>query len=1037
MTRFCVTGCERDVESLSQRLENLEPDDLCEIRIDALYDGASLGDAALEELWPLISKYGPRLIVTCRPEWQGGWFSGDEHRRLGLLVKAFELGARFVDVEVVALDELPSFVAHENILASWHGDIADLDKVVFPKDMHIKVAANVNWASDLVKLRRFSQTLKQPASVVAVGHAGIWSRVRPLDFNSAWTYVAAASGLETAAGQVTKDEAVALRALESGKLQPIALVGGKQVTSSVGPAVYNRLFSNTGESFQYLAVPARSWGEVLELTLEFGIPWLSVTMPFKKEAFASSLVSDTWALGAGVANTVQLKQGVPIKCWNTDVVGFLDGLPDAHSRALILGGGDTAFALAYGLRQRNVEVTFAARRVDVVKTRASSMDGVNVVTWQDRASVPFDLLIQATPLDGLLGEAPWDESGLKVLKDSAKLVVDVVVPVKEPTALVKDCWAAGIPVMDGLDFWAYQAARQASLFTGRDVTFKEIVATLNAVRRIDFKCLPESSLLIPGSKSLTQRYLVLSALSDVAAKIHNASTSSDSIELAAALQQFKTGQSNIYCGQGGTTARFMAALSLLTDRQICLEFASGLARRPMRHMADALALAGKQTKIVEERDGKGIFLISGPKFAGGRVSVDASVSSQFASGLLLVAPFLENGLELVIKGPLVSKSYLEMTLRSIKLFGASVIKADYGFKVPPSKPKNVELTVEPDWSLAAFWFVANKITGAGPVPDGLTYPSMQGDAIVCDLLQTIAGGECEIDLKSTPDLLPPLVIAAIFQPWSVTFTNVGHARYKESNRLEVLASELTKVGANITVLEDSMVIKPSILNGPAILNPHGDHRMAMSFGILSLALPKVFVTDKQCVSKSYPSFFNQLEVFRRLSKPPSALVLVGNRGSGKSTVGQALAATLGLDFIDTDVEVERRTGLEISQLFNQGRIGEFRRLESAIIRENLQKPVALATGGGALDDGNARWLLKNAFVAWLDCPVDVLVKRLGNRPSVTGADPAQELELLAKSRNEKYCELAIIKADTSGNNIKEVCDVIERAWRTFQDSYLR
>ena len=266
MTRFCVTGCERDVSP--QKLENLEPDDLVN-RIDALYDGASLGDATLEGLWPLISKYGPRLIVTCRPEWEGGWFSGDEHKRLGLLVKAFELGARFVDVEVVALDKLPDFVAHENILASWHGDIADLDKVAFPKDMHIKVAANVNWASDLVKLRRFSQTLKQPASVVAVGHAGIWSRVRPLDFNSAWTYVAAASGLETAAGQVTQDEAVALRALESGKLQPIALVGGKQVTLLVGPAVYNRLFSNTGELFQYLAVLARSWGEVELLGLAF------------------------------------------------------------------------------------------------------------------------------------------------------------------------------------------------------------------------------------------------------------------------------------------------------------------------------------------------------------------------------------------------------------------------------------------------------------------------------------------------------------------------------------------------------------------------------------------------------------------------------------------------------------------------------------------------------------------------------------------------------------------------------------------------
>ena len=160
----------------------------------------------------------------------------------------------------LSLDELPSFVAHENILASWHGDIADLDKVVFPKDMHIKVAANVNWASDLVKLRRFSQTLKQPASIVAVGHAGIWSRVRPLDFNSAWTYVAAASGLETAAGQVTKDEAVALRALESGKLQPqLWLVAS--IILMVWPQ-FTTGFLNT-ENISVFAVPARSWGEVL------------------------------------------------------------------------------------------------------------------------------------------------------------------------------------------------------------------------------------------------------------------------------------------------------------------------------------------------------------------------------------------------------------------------------------------------------------------------------------------------------------------------------------------------------------------------------------------------------------------------------------------------------------------------------------------------------------------------------------------------------------------------------------------------------
>ena len=184
--------------------------------------------------------------------------------------------------------------------------------------------------------------------------------------------------------------------------------------------------------------------------------------------------------------------------------------------------------------------------------------------------------------------------------------------------------------MDGLTL-AYQAARQASLFTGLDVTFKEIVATLNAVRRIDFA--PSRVEFVDSRfKSLTQRYLVLSALSDVAAnsqcvhklRFHRAGRGITAVQ----------NRSEQHLLPGGTTARFMAALSLLTDRQICLEFASGLARRPM-HMADALALAGKQTKIVEERDGKGIFLISGPKFAGGRVSVDACFKPICFRSLLL------------------------------------------------------------------------------------------------------------------------------------------------------------------------------------------------------------------------------------------------------------------------------------------------------------------------------------------------------------------------------------------------------------------
>jgi 3-phosphoshikimate 1-carboxyvinyltransferase len=248
---------------------------------------------------------------------------------------------------------------------------------------------------------------------------------------------------------------------------------------------------------------------------------------------------------------------------------------------------------------------------------------------------------------------------------------------------------------------------------------------------------------------------------------------------------------------------------------------------------------------------------------GGRTTLDASRSSQFLSGLLMVAPRLPAGLELALAGPVVSRPYVELTRRAMAAFGAAVHEHPGGFVVPPAPCRPAAFAVEGDWSGGAFLLAAGFIAGRPVQVANLDPASPQGDrAIAGQLAELRRPRPHRFDLTHTPDLIAPLAAACVFAGAPSVIAGAGHARLKESDRVAVLAAGLRRAGVAVDERPDGLRLEPPPRLRPARLDPRGDHRMAMAFGLLSLRQPALEVADPQCVAKSYPGFWQDLERFR-------------------------------------------------------------------------------------------------------------------------------------------------------------------------------
>jgi len=401
---------------------------------------------------------------------------------------------------------------------------------------------------------------------------------------------------------------------------------------------------------------------------------------------------------------------------------------------------------------------------------------------------------------------------------------------------------------------------------------------------------------VPGSKSLTNRALLCAALAQGVSLIENASDSEDSALMANGLNQLGvlvrrdgtrwyvhgTG-GNLYApkfpipvGNAGTTLRFLLSLAALAHGTVVFQGDRRMAERPNEELLESLRQAGVRAS---QTPGEAQYKVVGGGLNGCRISVPQDRSSQFLSSLLLVAPYARGDITIEVQGPAISQSYVQMTLAVMESFG---VRLDHGGGIytvrAPKQYLPTQYNIEADASSASYGLASAAIAGGEVMVKGIQQASLQGDARFAEILLAMGcviqndksgmrisrEGDLlgiSVDMNAMPDIVPTLAAVALFAAGPSRIRNVAHLRFKESDRLEALGSELRKLGANIVIHSDGVEIFPAPLHG-ALLDSHEDHRLAMSFALIGLRVAGVKIENPECVRKSFPEFWKE---FDRLS----------------------------------------------------------------------------------------------------------------------------------------------------------------------------
>ena len=412
------------------------------------------------------------------------------------------------------------------------------------------------------------------------------------------------------------------------------------------------------------------------------------------------------------------------------------------------------------------------------------------------------------------------------------------------------------------------------------------------------KCKIEKSdisgeVICPANKSYTHRAIFLSALSDgksiIKKVLHSRDTnatisacrafgvevdeSDDTITIENTIGSTVDG-SMINAQNSGTTLRIATAIAALSGGTTELTGDDSLKKRPMRPILDSLEELGVNT---ESDGGKPPITIKG-KINGNYVNIKGDISSQFISALLIIGPRLDNGLTIEIDGDVVSKPYIDLTITTMKKFGAEVkvVESYKKYSVEHQIYKPTTFTIPSDFSNLALLLSANILLGdnlkikisLGELP--------QGDEEIIDILEKLGvivtlddhtittrspelldGGK--FDLSSTPDLLPALAILALKCKSQIEIYNVKHARYKETDRIAIICKELQKIGVIISEKDDGMILKKGDMLNGVELNSHADHRLFMAFSIVAMFVGDCIVTDPDSVDVSYPRFVSDMQ----------------------------------------------------------------------------------------------------------------------------------------------------------------------------------
>lgn len=393
-----------------------------------------------------------------------------------------------------------------------------------------------------------------------------------------------------------------------------------------------------------------------------------------------------------------------------------------------------------------------------------------------------------------------------------------------------------------------------------------------------------SQLSITGSKSETNRLLLLQALYPNL-KLENTSNSDDSEVMLKALQnsQLLTPNSQLIdVHHAGTAMRFLTAyFSIQEGKEVVVTGSSRMKERPIKILVEALNQLGAEITY-EEKKGFPPIRIKGKKITQNKVSLSANVSSQYISALLLIAPKLEKGLELTLEGEITSVPYIKMTLALLNEIGVTTFFV--GNKITVCHAELVsasQLTVESDWSSASYWYSIVALSSIGTQITLSSYKknSLQGDSALVNIYQdfgvettfntnssiTISKVNFKnkksliLNLQSSPDIAQTIAVTCFGLGIACDLTGLHTLKIKETDRLEALKIELTKLGAEISVTHDALYLKSSLTIKENIsISTYQDHRMAMAFAPLALKAP-IQINEAEAVSKSYPDFWEDLK----------------------------------------------------------------------------------------------------------------------------------------------------------------------------------
>ncbi|EDZ9760535.1 3-phosphoshikimate 1-carboxyvinyltransferase [Salmonella enterica subsp. enterica serovar Enteritidis] len=422
--------------------------------------------------------------------------------------------------------------------------------------------------------------------------------------------------------------------------------------------------------------------------------------------------------------------------------------------------------------------------------------------------------------------------------------------------------------------------------------------TLQPIARVD------GAINLPGSKSVSNRALLLAALACGKTVLTNLLDSDDVRHMLNALSALgvnytlsadrtrcditgnggplrASGALELFLGNAGTAMRPLAAALCLGQNEIVLTGEPRMKERPIGHLVDSLRQGGANIDYLEQENYPPLRLRGG--FIGGDIEVDGSVSSQFLTALLMTAPLAPEDTIIRVKGELVSKPYIDITLNLMKTFGVEIANHHYQqFVVKGGQQYHSpgRYLVEGDASSASYFLAAGAIKGGTVKVTGIGRKSMQGDIRFADVLEkmgaTITWGDdfiactrgelhaIDMDMNHIPDAAMTIATTALFAKGTTTLRNIYNWRVKETDRLFAMATELRKVGAEVEEGHDYIRITPPAKLQHADIGTYNDHRMAMCFSLVALSDTPVTILDPKCTAKTFPDYFEQLA---RMSTP--------------------------------------------------------------------------------------------------------------------------------------------------------------------------